>query len=219
MKILLLEDDIMLRNAIRKFLTLQGHDVATFKEGLAAQDAILENFYDLLLLDINVPKLNGLDLLSTLQEKKIQINTIFISAMIDIDYISRAFELGCYDYLKKPFHLKELNLRIDKLLHSSYVPKHHIRLSVHYQLDTHKKSLLFKSQVQSLSELHLKIITLLANNRNNVVNYTLFETYAWDGKEVSIPTMRTEINRLKKLLKEDIIINLRNLGYMIKNPN
>lgn len=219
MKILLLEDDIMLRNAITKFLTLEGHDVHIFKEGLSAQHAILENAYDLLLLDINVPKLNGLDLLSSLAEKKIQINTIFISAIIDIDYISRAFELGCYDYLKKPFHLKELKLRIDKLLHSSYVPQHHIRLSAHYQLDTHNERLLFKSEVQTLSERHLKIITLLANNRNNVVSYTLFETYAWDGKEVGIPTIRAEINRLKKFLKEDIILNIRNLGYMIKNPN
>lgn len=219
MKILLLEDDIMLRNAITKFLTLEGHDVHIFKEGLSAQHAILENAYDLLLLDINVPKLNGLDLLSSLAEKKIQINTIFISAIIDIDYISRAFELGCYDYLKKPFHLKELKLRIDKLLHSSYIPRHHIRLSAHYQLDTHNERLMFKSEVQTLSERHLKIITLLANNRNNVVSYTLFETYAWDGKEVGIPTIRAEINRLKKFLKEDIILNIRNLGYMIKNPN
>lgn len=219
MKILLLEDDIMLRNAITRFLTLQGHNVDAFKEGLLAQEAILANVYDLLLLDINVPKLNGLDLLSNLSEKKIQINTIFISAMIDIDYISRAFELGCYDYLKKPFHLKELQLRIDKLLHSSYVPQHHIRLSSHYHLDTLKEALLFKSQIQTLSERHLKIITLLANNRNHVVNYTLFETYAWEGKEVGIPTIRAEINRLKKTLKEDIIINVRNLGYLIKTPS
>jgi DNA-binding response OmpR family regulator len=59
---------------------------------------------------------------------------------------------------------------------------------------------------------------LLANNRNRVVDYTLFQEYAWDGMEVEIPTIRTEINRLKKLLKEDIIYNIRNMGYMIKKP-
>ena len=83
-------------------------------------------------------------------------------------------------------------------------------------MDLENKTLLFHGKTQILSERHLKILTLLAQNKNRVVDYALFQTYAWDDMEVEIPTIRTEINRLKKILKEDIICNIRNLGYKLK---
>ena len=218
MKILLLEDDKLLNNAISKFLTIKGHIVHTFREGDSAKEAIENTSYDLLILDINVPNINGLTLFEVLQTQKIQIHTIFISAIIDIDDISRAFDLGCHDYLKKPFHLKELELRIDKLFQSNYIPNTHLRLSPSYSMDLENKTLLFHGETQTLSERHLKILTVLATNRNRVVDYIQFQEYAWDGVEVEIPTIRAEINRLKKLLKEEIICNIRNMGYMIKKP-
>jgi len=218
MKILLLEDDILLNEAILKFLTLKGHSVDPFFNGKEAFQTIKETCYDLLILDINVPKLNGLDILKQLHKEKIQIPTIFISAIIDIDDISQAFELGCQDYLKKPFHLKELDLRINKILESEYLPHSHIRLSKNYSLDLESSILRFHGEAQVLSERHLKILTLLATNRNQIVDYSLFQEYAWANLHVEIPTIRTEINRLKKILKEDIIINIRNMGYMIKRP-
>ncbi len=218
MKILLLEDDTLLNNAITKFLILKGHNVTSFKDGESAQLSIEETLYDLLILDITVPKIDGLTLLESVQAQKIQTPAIFISAIIDIDDISRAFELGCYDYLKKPFHLRELELRIDKLLQSSYLPKNYLRLYPNYSLYVEKQTLAFKGEAQTLSERHLKIIILLANNRNRVVDYYLFQEYVWDNIEVEIPTIRAEINRLKKLLKEDVIVNIRNMGYMVKRP-
>lgn len=218
MKILLLEDDTLFNEAILKFLTIKGHCVDPFFNGKDALRTIQNTCYDLLILDINVPKVSGLVILEKLHNDKIQIPTIFISAIIDIDDISHAFELGCHDYLKKPFHLKELDLRIDKLLHSSYLPKNHLRLSVNYSVDVEKEILTFKGEAQVLSDRHLKIILLLANNRNRVVDYYLFQEYVWDNMEVEIPTIRAEVNRLKKLLKEDIIVNIRNMGYMIKRP-
>jgi len=218
MKILLLEDDTLLNEAILKFLTLKGHSVDPFFDGQAALLTIQETCYDLLILDINVPKLNGLTMLEKLHNDKIQIPTIFISAIIDIDDISHAFELGCHDYLKKPFHLKELDLRIEKILQSEYIPRSHIRLSKNYSLDLESSTLRFHGEAQVLSERHLRILTLLATNRNQIVDYPLFQEYAWDNHHVETPTIRTEINRLKKILKEDIIINIRNMGYMIKRP-
>jgi DNA-binding response OmpR family regulator len=219
MRILLLEDDLLLNRAIDKFLSKEGHNVKTFRNGKLALDAVFKNRYDMLLLDINVPTLSGFELLERMDSQKIQIPTIFISALRDIEDISRAFDLGCYDYLKKPFHLKELSLRIDKVLKSSYMPQAHIRLSHNYSLDTETNTLRFKGEVQILSSRQLKIIILLAYNRSRVVNYELFQEYAWDNMNVEIPTIRAEINRLKKILKEDIIINIRNMGYMIKRPS
>jgi len=218
MKILLLEDDLLLSEAINKFLTIKGHAVQTFKDGKSVLHSLQENCFDLLILDINVPNIDGLTLLEMLQENKIQIPTIFISAIIDIDDISRAFTLGCHDYLKKPFHLKELSIRIDKILQSDYIPHSHLRLSKNYSLDMESSTLRFKGEVQVLPARQLKILMLLANNRSRVVNYALFQEYAWDNMDVEIPTIRAEVNRLKKALKEDIILNIRNMGYMIKRP-
>jgi len=218
MKILLLEDDVLLNKSISKFLTIKGHSVSSFRDGKSALDSIIHSSYDLLILDINVPNISGLTLLEILNEAKIQIPTIFISAIIDIDDISKAFNLGCHDYLKKPFHLKELEIRISKLLQSEYTPSLHLRLSANYSLDMESSILRFKGEVQILSDRHLKILSLLARNRNRIVDYILFQEFAWDNREIETPTIRTEVNRLKKILKEDIIINIRNMGYMIKKP-
>ena len=218
MKILLLEDDQLLNDAIAKFLSIKGHSIELFRDGTSAYGSIKEEPYDLLILDINVPNINGLKLLEMLHEEKIQIPTIFISANIDIDDISYAFNLGCDDYIKKPFHLKELEIRIDKILQSNYIPHSHLRLSNNYSLDMQTSTLRFNGEVQVISQRQLKILTLLANNRSRTVDYSLFQEYAWDDLEIEIPTIRAEINRLKKTLKEDIIVNIRNMGYMIKRP-
>jgi len=218
MKILLLEDDHLLNASICKFLTIKGHSVQSYRDGESALDAIMKTCYDLLLLDINAPNINGLTLLQILNKDKIKIPTIFISAIIDIDYISKAFSLGCHDYLKKPFHLKELEIRIDKILQSTYIPSSHLRLSNNYSLDMEASVLRFNGEVQIVSNRHLKILILLAKNRNQIVHYALFQEYVWDNIEIGTPTIRAEINRLKKILKEDIIINVRNMGYMIKRP-
>ncbi len=200
------------------YLCTLGHKVKSFREGQEALTSFEEEIYDLLILDINVPNIDGLELLEILHEKKIQTPTIFISALIDIEDISRAFELGCHDYLKKPFHLKELIMRIDKILKTTYIPTTHLRLSKNYSLDLEFSTLRFNTEVQVLSARQMKIITLLARNRSRVVEYELFMEYAWDGMDVGIPTIRAEVNRLKKTLKEEVILNVRNMGYMIKRP-
>ena len=218
MKILLLEDDNLLNKAITTYLSTLGHQVKSFRNGKEALISLEEVVYDLLILDINVPYINGLELLEILHEQKIHTSAIFISALKDIENISKAFTLGCYDYIKKPFHLKELGIRIDKVLKSTYIPSTHLRLSSGYSLDLESSTLRFNAEVQVLSSRQMKIITLLAKNRSKVVEYALFMEYAWDDMDVEIPTIRAEINRLKKILKEEVILNIRNVGYMIKRP-
>lgn len=218
MKILLLEDDKLLNDAITKFLTIEGHVIESYRDGQSVLDTLQELAFDLLILDINVPNINGLSLLEKLQAERIEIPTIFISAIIDIDDISRAFDLGCYDYLKKPFHLKELTLRINKILQTRYLPKEHLRLSKNYSFDMDSSTLRFNNEVQILTNRQIQIIELLAQNRSRIVNYDMFREYAWDDLEVDNATIRAEINRLKKGLKDDFISNVRSIGYMIERP-
>ena len=216
MKILLLEDDMMLNSAIKKYLETTGHIVDAFRDGDSAFDSLRLQGFDLLILDINVPKLDGLSLLEKLYETKVQTPAIFISALIDIEDISRAFELGCYDYLKKPFHLKELSLRIDKMLKIHTVPQEHTRLSEGYSFNLQTNKLLLYNKVQLIPNRHTEILSLLAKNCGNVVNYDLFREFVWRSDETDNATIISEVNRLKSSLKEDFIVNVRSLGYIVK---
>ena len=215
MKILLLEDDSLLNSAITKFLTLKGHKVFSFRDGKSAKDSIEEMPYDLLILDINVPGMDGLSFLEAIHELKIHVPAVYISALVDIEDISRAYDLGCYDYLKKPFHLKELSLKIDKIKLSTEVPRVHLRISKNYSYDQEHSTLLFDGEAQTLSKKQSQIIDLLARNRGRIVDFEQFRIYVWDEQIIDNATIRAEINRLKKTLKEDIVLNVRGMGYMI----
>jgi len=219
MKILLLEDDIMLNDTITQYLISVGHFVKSVKDGKRCVQLLEQEKFDLLVLDINVPHIDGLSILENLDKENKMVPTIFISALIDIEDITRAFDIGCHDYLKKPFHLKELTLRIDKILKTRDVPMTHKRLSKSYSFDCENMTLYFNNEPQIISKRQLQIIELLTNNRSLVCNYDMFRDYVWDDDLIDNATIRAEVNRVKKVLKEDFINNIRGVGYMIERPN
>ena len=219
MKILLVEDDIMLNEMITEYITSTGHAIKSVKTGNESLEILDKEKFDLLILDINLPDINGFSILEKMHEQKRMIPTIYISALIDIEDISRAFDLGCFDYLKKPFHLKELTLRINKILKTRIVPQRHKRLSKHYSFDAETMTLLFNNEPHILPKRQLQIIELLALNRSLVVQYDMFRTYVWNDDYIDNATIRAEVNRVKTVLKEDFIKNIRGSGYMIERPN
>ena len=219
MKILLLEDDVMLNKAITQYLKSTGHVVKYSRDGNACLKILKEEKFDLLIFDINVPNIDGFSILEKLHEQKRMVPTIFISALIDIEDITRAFDIGCHDYLKKPFHLKELTLRINKILKTNKIPQEHKRLSKYYSFDSKNMILLFNNEPHILPKRQLEIIELLALNRSLIVSYDMFRDYVWNDGYIDNATIRAEVNRVKKVLKEDCIINIRGIGYMIERPN
>jgi len=219
MKILLLEDDIMLNEAITQYLSSVGHSIISVKDGKECKKILETEKFDLFVFDINVPEIDGLTLLENLYTEKRMVPTIFISALIDIEDITRAFDIGCHDYLKKPFHLKELSLRIDKILKTADVPMKHKRLSPSYSFDCENMTLYFHNEPQIITKRQLQIIELLTNNRSLVCNYDMFRDYVWNDDFIDNATIRAEVNRVKKVLKEDFINNIRGIGYMIERPN
>ena len=218
MKIFLLEDEIMLNESICEYLEMEGHIVKSFVDGADAFENITKSSYDLFILDINVPRMDGLTFLEEVQKLKIHAPTIYISALVDIEDISRAYDLGCYDYLKKPFHLKELMLRIDRIILANNVPTLHLKLSKNYFYDQEHNILLFKNEPQTLSKRQSQIIDILSRNRGRVVDFEQFRIYVWDEQIIDNATIRAEINRLKQFLQEEMIINVRGMGYMIDKP-
>jgi DNA-binding response OmpR family regulator len=216
LKILLLEDEIMLKNSIEEYLETIGHEVVSFVSGKKAYENIEKEVYDLLLLDINVPHMSGMNLFKKLNEIDNVPTTIFISANIDIEDISQAYELGASDYLKKPFHLKELALKINRIKKEQNAKEfQQIILSKHYTFSKEKQLLFYNNSAQSLTKKQLQILTLLSYNIGIIVDFDKFRSYAWNHEPIDNATIRAEISRFRKTLKEDFIVNVKGVGYKI----
>ena len=217
MKILLLEDEAMLRSSIKEFLEELDCEVDDFFDGKDALKAFESDEYDALLLDINVPSMDGYGLLEKVRQTNTLKPVIFITAMTDIDDITKAYNLGCSDYLKKPFGLQELWLRLKSIVGivaTKEAPL--LKLSKSYGYDKKRKTMMYGDKEFSLSKKHLAIIELLAGNIGFCVPLESFRGFAWDREDIDDATIRTEINRLKKLLSEDFIINIKGVGYKIE---
>ncbi|MDD2699576.1 MAG: response regulator transcription factor [Arcobacteraceae bacterium] len=217
MKILLLEDELMLQSSINEYLNDMGYIVSTFSDGLLAFEELEKDGYDLLLLDINVPSLNGLDMINKLKEQNNYTPTIFISANTDIKTISEAFDSGAIDYLKKPFHLKELAIRIQKEIENiQKIRNKHILLSKNYSLSLDENILYFNREVQQLTNKKFQIVKYLAKNIGTIITIDTLRIYIWDNEPIGDATIRAEMSRLKKELKEDFIKNIKGVGYTIE---
>ncbi|MBN2767770.1 MAG: response regulator transcription factor [Campylobacterales bacterium] len=217
MRILLLEDELMLQSAIVEYLTNIGYEVEAFEDGEDAFEAACSKRHDLFIFDINTPTIKGLDLLEKLQNCKIHVPAIFISAITEIEQISKAYELGCYGYLKKPFHLKELELQIHRWTKAGDIDaKHLVRISAMYTFDIDSNRLLFDGEEQKLSQKQIDIISLLARNSGKIIDFDRLRYEIWDRIDIDNPTIRAEVHRLRGVLKEDIIETIKGVGYRLR---
>lgn len=216
MRVLLLEDELMLQSAIAEYLNDMGYEVDVFDNGKEVYEHVVNHQYDLFIFDINIPGIDGLTLLENLQKDKIFVPTIFISAITEIEQISKAYELGCYDYLKKPFHLKELTLHMDRLLKMANIEsKSLVKISKMYSYDLQKERLLFDNEEQSLTPKQAQIIHLFASNINKIVDFDMLRHYVWDDPQIDNATIRAEVHRVRQILKEDLVESLKGIGYRV----
>ncbi len=218
MRVLLLEDELMLQSAIAEYLESCGYSVEVYEDGNEAFEHIKPHRYDLFIFDINVPSIDGLNLLQKLQNDKIFVPTIFISAITQIEQITKAYELGCFDYLKKPFHLQELTLHIDRLMkRGDLCSKNHVRISNMYTYEISKKRVYFDGTEQTLTNRQNEIMHLLVSNIDKIVDFDMLRYCVWDRDEIDNATIRAEMHRVRISLKEDIIDGIKGVGYRIKS--
>jgi len=216
MKILLLEDEYSLRISIEEFLEDIGYGVDGFMDGLDAYNAVYDKAYDLLLLDVNVPSLNGFELLKKLREDNIKIPAIFLTSMTDMSDLKEGYKRGCCDYIRKPFDLEELELRIDQAL-ASFLDNDGslVALGCSLTYDLKKSRLSQNEEEIVLRKTEKELLEVLIKNKNSVVSTQMFQDEVW-GEYVEPATIRVQLNNLKKKLPEDIIQNRRGLGYIIE---
>lgn len=216
MKILLLEDEYLLRISIEEFLGELGYEVDGFMDGLEAHDAIYDKAYDLLLLDVNVPSLNGFELLKKLRQDNKKVPTIFLTSLTDIDDLKEGYKRGCCDYIRKPFDLEELELRVSQAL-ADFLEDNSSLININKDVtyDVKKRKLTLKNEEILLRKTEQDILELLIKYKDVVVSAEMIQDEVW-GEYVEPATIRVQLNNLRKKLPDGVIQNRRGLGYILE---
>ena len=215
MKILLLEDEPSLNKHISKYLTLKGNTVTSFDDGLHLLDSVNLYEFDFFIFDINVPNINGLEVLEFLREKNIDVPVIIISAMLNVEEVKKAYDLGCSDYLKKPFELVELDLRMQSILKQFHFTNI-IDLGETYTYDLQSKQIYFNNDSIELSKKQNEIIYILIKNRGKVISFSTISDYIYEDQMKDFHTISSHIRDIRKKINLDLIKNVRGIGYIIK---
>ncbi|MDQ7042427.1 MAG: response regulator transcription factor [Sulfurimonas sp.] len=215
MKLLLLEDETVLQESIEEFLTAKGYSVDTFENSDDAFDAIFSKHYDLLLLDVNVPgEWDGFALRKELADEGKNIPTIFVTSMSSTDAMLRGYATGCCDYIKKPFDLVELLLRVQHALKSNCfnTDSDTIELCPEYIYDINNYTLSHNKKEIPLSKTERSILRLFVMHKNQIVSLDTLYDEIWENN-IEASNARVQINNLRRKLPKGLIKNVYGLGY------
>ena len=215
MNILLLENTYSLALSISNFLNTLGHSVNHFDGKVEFVDIIRSGHYDLFLLDLNAANDVSIDCIKGIAKIYPLTPIILLSGNHDLNIIEKGLELGCTDYLKKPFELKELELKIRQYNINIFPIKSSlIQLSQAYAYDTDSAVLYHKGEKQSFTKKEKALIALFMLNRNKCITEEQISLALWNTPNGDSATIRSNIYRLRKKLREDFIQTYRQEGYM-----
>ena len=209
MKILLLEDNHRLNNSIVKRLELKGYTVNAFEDGLEAIHNAYDG-YDCFILDINVPSLDGINILKEIRESNKNVPILIISSNIDLDTIKDAYGFGCDDYLKKPFFIDELEVKIEKLCR---LDQKLIKLDENYTYNIETRELFKENEPIKLTKKETLLLHLGISSRNKTISFEQISDYVWEGDITTTDSIRTLMMRLRKKIPKEWIETLIDFGY------
>jgi len=211
MKIAVVEDNMLLAKQIGMVLKKEGYEVEIFNNG----NSFLANFnssIDILLLDINLPDMEGLELLRLLREFNSDVKTIFMTSYTEIEYLKKAYKLECEDYIKKPFEIDELLLRI-KRVEKLIAPKV-VKKMGDYIFDLDNYLVKKGEKTIPLTKKESELLKLFLNNFEKVVTFEYLNDKLWNGEALT-NTITVAVLRIKKKLDLDNLENIRNVGYVL----
>ena len=215
-KILLLEDDYLYKVSIKEFLEELDFYVDDFENGDDALNAIFENSYDLLLLDVRVPGMDGFSLVEYVRKEKIDVPIIILTSLTDIKDLSKGYELGCNDYIRKPFDMIELKFRIEQLIKNNFKTNEDlVELENSFKFDVNKSILYKDDTILDLTQKESELTALLVLNRGFFVSIETLHERIWENKDISYSDSRMCIKRVREKTGKDFIKTKRFVGYKI----
>lgn len=222
-KILLAEDDENLGALLREYLIAKGLKTDLFVNGELALDGFKKSKYDLCILDVMMPKMDGITLAREIKKINGNIPFIFLTAKSLKDDVIEGFSVGADDYMTKPFSMEELLFRIKAILRrtngNSSSEVNDIFEIGEYQFDSQKQLLKIGNKEQKLTTKESELLKLLCNNMNNVLERNFALKTIWqEDSYFNARSMDVYITKLRKYLKEDTsiqILNIHGKGYKL----
>lgn len=217
MRLLLLEDDLDYKESIKEYLESLNYIIDDFDDGEDALNAIYENKYHLLILDIRVPTISGYELVKIIRENNDNTPVIYITSLTDINNLSLGYELGCNDYIKKPFSPKELKYRIEQLIKLFYAEEStkYIKLNPNFMYDILKKELFLNEELVNLTKKQSDVVFCLVSNKNQFISIEKLRSEVWEDKYICEADIRVCIKKIRDKTSKEFIKNQRGIGYKI----
>ena len=211
MKIFLVEDNQPLNDVLSKTLKNIGYDVRSFSDGREAFKNISVKF-DLYIIDINLPYINGLELIKSIKSNFSDANIFVISAEIDIDMVLKAYDIGINDYIKKPFDIRELVAKIKNNCFSNEVDV--INFENNCKYDKKQRIFIIDGKNIKLTKKESLLLDILIKYKNRTVPNNIIESYVWPDNYKS-GYVRQLISKIKRKFPIKIIENHSTNGYRI----
>jgi Response regulators consisting of a CheY-like receiver domain and a winged-helix DNA-binding domain len=225
MKILFVEDEEELSEIVARGLRKCGYAVDSAFDGEEALDYYRMNTYDVIILDLNIPKIEGIEVMKTIRQKDRKAKILILSARSAIDDRVKGLDMGANDYLTKPFDFLELEARIRTLSRIAYIQQGNELHCGGLTLDMAKKMVSYNSIKLPLTKKEYAIIEYLMLQKGQVISSEQLLNHVWDSEADIFPdTLKYHIHSLKKKLAEvncdqELIQNVRGVGYKIEGTN
>ena len=222
MRILLVEDDLRTADIIRKMLSQAGYTVEHARDGEEGLVLALNEHYDAAVLDVMLPKLDGIQLIEKIRKKDINLPVIFLSALSTVDERIKGLRAGGDDYMVKPFALSELLTRIQALLRRSTSMTEPTTLTVgDLSMDLLSRKVSRSNRTIDLQHLEFSLLEYLMRNAGRVVSKTMIIEHVWDYSfdphtnvvEARICHLRDKIDRP---FEKKLIHTIRGAGYILE---
>lgn len=221
-RILVVEDDENLANNIASFLS-DFSEVDIENDGLSGKFAATEDVYDLIILDIMLPEMNGYDVLKNIRNDKINTPVLILTAKAEIDDKIHGFNLGADDYLTKPFHREELQLRVKALLKRSGILADDSILKIkNLEVNLNNHEIDAAGEQIALNGKEYGLLVYLLQNKNTILTKDqIFERIWGFDSDTSITVVEVYMSNLRKKLRpsknDNLIKTIRNVGYIFQD--
>jgi len=217
MKILIIDDNEKLNSIMKQFLELKNYNVTSISNPKKAIKLIDKKKFDLYIIDIHLPHINGLDIVKYIRSKDLNIPIIMITSSLEVENFITAFKNGANEFIKKPFHLEELEIRINNLF-DKQMATNLIKINSHLSFDLLNQELYLDNKLVKLRKKENRLLTILLKNKNNIVPKEDIISYVWENAKKDSYPLRQLVSSIKKKVPElkDYIQSFTSKGYKIE---
>lgn len=215
-RVLYVEDDEIARENGIEYLQNFFEQIYEASDAIIALQLYEKYQPDIIITDIQMPKLNGLEFIKRIRQKDKKTQIIIITAFCDKDYLLKAIELGLVKYLVKPVSEKEFEEALFLCVNSLQNNESNIiKLDENSYFDIFNKNLLINEEIIKLRTKEILFLELLIKNKNRYVSYEEIENYVWSDSVMTKDALKTLVKNIKIKISKDLILNLTNSGYKI----